>query len=270
MKVFAIRDDGIIGRDLGYLLYYEKSKAYYIELPENSDEWETPLILSSFVRRGEHSVSAYWSRIWVEQRVIPPDRQNIGKILLDNGLNAYDDFQLLLKSDGRCAQDDLYIKEINSLPESIKTRWLYKVDDVIPLENYHLLVFFRDGAVRKCDIRQIVGDDRAFIPVVSKTDIFDNVKLQPDGYGVAWDENTVISDYALYKSGTCIPLTLNDFFSFVSLRVVNTEEAQKMLHCTRQNISDLVKRGKLHPIRHDRNNTLFLKSEVQQRMKVSE
>ena len=97
MRIFAIKDESL-PRDiiLGYLIYYELSKSFYIELPEDADPWETPLLLSSFVRQGRHSVSSYWSRLWVQQRIIPQDRQNIGQVLKENGLKEYDEFQLLM------------------------------------------------------------------------------------------------------------------------------------------------------------------------------
>ena len=54
MKIFAIRDESAVNQiDLAYLLYYEVEKHFYIELPENADPWETPLLLSSFVKKGE-------------------------------------------------------------------------------------------------------------------------------------------------------------------------------------------------------------------------
>ena len=127
MRVFVIRDDELAEKDLGYLLYYEPSKAFYIELPENADEWETPMILSSFVRRGEYSVNAYWSLQWVRQRIIPQDRQNLGQILRDNHLQEYDELALLLLGHGRCAQDAVYIEELAEIPKSIAERWAYKL-----------------------------------------------------------------------------------------------------------------------------------------------
>ena len=52
MKIFAIRDESSQKqKDLAYLLYYEQEKRFYIELPENADAWETPLLLDSFVKR---------------------------------------------------------------------------------------------------------------------------------------------------------------------------------------------------------------------------
>lgn len=267
MRIFAIRDDELVGKDLGYLLYYEIPKSFYIELPDYADEWETPLILSSFVARGEHSVNAYWSKAWVRQRIVPQDRQNLGQILKDNGIETYDELQLLLLGQGRCAQDNVYLDEINDIPASINDRWLYKVEDAVPLTGNKLLVFFRDGCARRIDMTELVKEKAAFKPVLQHEKVFFDVAVQPDGYGVTWGENTAIADRDLYTSGDKVPLTLEDMIQFVSQRVVNAAEAQRMLHCTRQNIADLVKREKLHPIRSDSNNRLFLKTEIQQRMK---
>ena len=109
LRIFAIKDDTLSQKSvLGYLIYYENAKAFYIELPDNADPWETPLLLSSFVKRGERSVSSYWSRLWVQQRIIPRDRQNIGQVLKENGLKEYDEFQMLMLTMGRCAQDECY------------------------------------------------------------------------------------------------------------------------------------------------------------------
>ena len=53
MKTFAIRnEEDKKKKDLGYLIYYEKEKRFYIELPDDADPWETPLLLSSCLKRG--------------------------------------------------------------------------------------------------------------------------------------------------------------------------------------------------------------------------
>ena len=105
MKISVIRDDKITGKDLGYLFYYEHPEKFFIEIPGHVDEWESPLILSSLVRRGIRSVDAYWSGIWVQQRIVPVDRQNLGQILRDNGLQDYNPYTLLMLGHGRCAQE---------------------------------------------------------------------------------------------------------------------------------------------------------------------
>ena len=63
MKIFAIRDESTQEqKDLAYLLYYKQEKQFYIELPENADAWETPLLLDSFVKRRETTVNSYSHR----------------------------------------------------------------------------------------------------------------------------------------------------------------------------------------------------------------
>lgn len=269
MRVFAIRDEEELNnKDLAYLIYYEVDKRFYIELPDDADLWETPLLLSSLLKRGVKTINAYWSKLWVEQRIVPTDRQNLGQILKDNNLAEYDEFELLLRANGRCAQDSFYLTEVD---ESILTkrfidRYERKIEDVIPLTNNSLLVFFRNGDVKRCDINAMKQDDRLFNRVLSSNEVFNRVSVQIGGYGVNWGENVLISDSDLYEKGTTVPLSMNDFISFLSNRVISTSEAAELLDCSRQNINDLVIRGKLHPVKIEQKNKFFLKSEILQRL----
>lgn len=268
MRVFAIKDDSLSSEQvLGWLIYYETAKAFYIELPDDAEPWETPLLLDSFVKRGEHSVGSYWSRIWVEQRIIPQDRQNIGQVLKENGLSEYDEFSLLMLSQGRCAQDQCYLEEVpeGEIPIELSKRWEHKVEDVVPLDNARLLVFFRNGEVKIADTHELVGENASCLPYIHSDSRFNRVEVQTDGYGVMWNERAVISDHDLYEHGVSVPLSLQDFCRFVQVRVISATEACRILDCSRQNIDDLIKRNKLHPIRTDSKYKLFLKNEVVQR-----
>ncbi len=75
-------------------------------------------------------------------------------------------------------------------------------------------------------------------------------------------ENMTVTDTELYDSGVSVPLSMSDFKDFVEHRVVNSSEAAELLGCSRQNINDIVKRGKLRPLKSNPNSTLFLKSEI--------
>lgn len=58
MKIFAIRNEEDENRkDLGYLIYYEKPRRFYIELPDDADPWETPLMEESFFDEKEWYLS---------------------------------------------------------------------------------------------------------------------------------------------------------------------------------------------------------------------
>lgn len=268
MKIFAIRD-GLDSekKNLAYLFYYEKDKLFFIELPDDADEWETPLLLSSFVKAGEKTVNSYWSRLWVQQRIVPSDRQNLGQVLKENGLDFYDEYELLMLADGRCAQDDYYLVPVKmeELPEEFMLRYRYKVEDVIPLKSPELLVIFRDGIIKKCDVKEFAQNDARFFPIINKEELFKSVEVQIGGYGVNWGENLFLSDELLYRKGIEVPLKREDFLSFVETRIVNTAEAAGLLECSRQNVGDLVRRGMLHPVKADEKNTLFLKTEILQR-----
>lgn len=268
MKIFAIRDESAaIQKNLAYLFYYEQEKTFYIELPENSEPWEIPLLLDSFAKEKNNTVNSYWSKVWVKQRIIPPDRQNIGEILRDNHLKEYDEFELLMLAMGKCAQDDYYLTPMKEkdLPEEISRRFARKIEDVLPLEDYYLLVFFRDGVVKKCNLKKYFEKTEKFRILLKKKEYFKQIQIQTGGYGVAWDVNMTVSDSLLYRIGEKVPLTADDFRNFVSHRVVNAAEAADILGCSRQNVVDLVKRGKLHPVKSSEKNTLYLKSEIVKR-----
>ena len=136
MKAYAIRDASIDkGRDLAWLLYYEREDTFHIEISEDVDEWDAPLILSSFVKRGVRALDPYWSRVWVEQRIVPRDRQNLGMILKENGLKEYDAYRLLVLSDGRCAQDECFITPLKTgaFPQELSRRLAGTLSCIVPV-----------------------------------------------------------------------------------------------------------------------------------------
>lgn len=268
MKIFAIRDEtDKEQKDLAYLLYYEGAKKFYIELPENADPWETPLLLSTFAGKKVHSINSYWSELWVQQRIVPTDRQNLSQILRESHLREYDPYRLLLLSRGRCAQDDYYLVPISEekLPETIQKRFARKIEDIVPLADFRLLVFFRDGAVKLCNLLPYFAKHPEFSVLVQNPELFRNAQLLAGGFGVGWDEKLTIPDSTLYSIGTGTLLSSEDFLTFVTERVVNTQEAAEILNCSRQYINELVQNGKLHPVKATEKNTLFLKSELLRR-----
>lgn len=61
---------------------------------------------------GIRHVDSTWSMKWVQSRIVPSSRQNIGQILRANGMESYDEYKLLLKSQGRSCQDEFYIESL--------------------------------------------------------------------------------------------------------------------------------------------------------------
>ena len=88
-------------------------------------------------------------------------------------------------------------------------------------------MFFRDGAVKKCDLQKHFEKTKAFQILLNKPDYFQQVQMQTGGYGVAWDVNIIVSDTMLYQIGKSVPLTMEDFRYFAAHRVINAAEAAR-------------------------------------------
>ena len=73
---------------------------------------DLPMLLALFVDDGVHEIPDKWARRWVEERVPPRGRQNLGEILRANGLDSYDEVALLAAGQGRSAQDDFLVREL--------------------------------------------------------------------------------------------------------------------------------------------------------------
>lgn len=269
MKIYAIKD-GLDkkNRELAYLFYYEKEEKFYIEIPDQIDSTKLPIVLALFYERGYRTINSYYSKQWVMDRIIPPDRQNIAQILKNAGLDHYDEFQLLIKSKGRCSQDSCYIEEIHEdqLPKFFKERNGHKVVEVTPLDNHKILVFFRSGTARKVNVKDLVGKKREFYRVLNEEKIFNRVNVSVGGQGIEWSLDLVISCEELYHSGVEVPLSLNDIKCFINKSVIDTKQASELLECSKQNINDLVKKGRLIPIKENQKYKLFLESEVLERI----
>ena len=50
---------------------------------------------------------------WVNDRIIPKDRQNIAQILRENHLKVYREIDMLELCMGRCTLDDIYLERVN-------------------------------------------------------------------------------------------------------------------------------------------------------------
>ena len=93
------------------------------------------------------------------------------------------------------------------------------------------------------------------------------MEIQPDGYGVYWNDRASISHQELFSHGEEISLSVQAFHNYLLYRTLSTSEACSVLDCSRQNVDDLMRRGKLHSIRTDAKYKLFSKAEVLERKK---
>lgn len=108
-RAFYVRDDQ---RVWATLTYSAGTKEFHLSIEKDATWRDAPFCIAAFVQKGMFEVGPEWALRWVKQRLIPPERANIGEILRSCGLTKYDEFGMLVAYNGRCVQDDLYIEEM--------------------------------------------------------------------------------------------------------------------------------------------------------------
>lgn len=101
--------------------------AYRIDIAEDAAVDDVPALFIPFIKRGERIIGDKWARRWVQDRICPPGRQNLGEVLRAHGLQEYDELALLRSSHGVSSQDDFIVREITddshaSHPEATVSR----------------------------------------------------------------------------------------------------------------------------------------------------
>lgn len=265
MQLYALRDE--TNEDAGVLAYlecFERPRSFFFELPPDADPWNLPFILHEYALRGRLTVDAVWSLRWVESRLVPPERQNLGEVLRENGLSCYDELRLLELTGGRCSQDGCYLVPIASdatpawYQERVGTRLL----DAYALGGFRILASFRGGKTCICSIGELLEGCRTFARVISDEAVFTRATLQAGGHGVCWGSSLCVSSDELREAGQVLGLEAADIAAVSRQALCDVREAAELLGCSRQNISDLVRRGKLVPLKASARSMLFLRADV--------
>ncbi len=243
---------------LGILIYYKKTKCFIIELNEQLDEWTAPLLFTGYVKKKIYTIPRDISKAWVKERIIPKNRKNIGDILSHHHLKEYNEIKMLELSDGKCSQDNLYIKKTESLPDYVLERMKRNLVDVLLLDNCSALAFFADDTVKKVDLKAFsqISDylnNQAFI---------DTAQVGCGGYYLTFNDSIDIPSSLLYEKVTDIPLKRQDFITFLQKNVLDTTGSCNLLNCTRQNLSYLVKQKQLTIAKPNVSGNLFMKGDV--------
>lgn len=269
MKSYAIYDADLNRiTAIGYLFYYEKAEEFVIELCEDLDEWDAPLLFQSLVRQGIYTVSKEDSLLWVKERVIPSGRQNIGMILKSHHLKRYSEMALLSLSKGRCSQDSCYLEEVpeEKIPENIVKRRRQNMQECFVTGDKQLLCMFKDNTVRKVDLTKLVDKYKDAAHVLKNEEILYSASVGVGGYSVSFNGAIEIPVSELRKIGVLLPLTTDDFYDFICNNVIDTTGACDKMKCSRQNLSYMVNEGKIKPVIRGTKENLFLKGEIERIM----
>ena len=265
MRIFAIHDKDIeSNKAIGYLFFYERSNEFVIELADFLDEWTAPILFSSLVKNNILTVPKDISKLWVEERVIPTGRQNIGLILKNAKLTTYNEGKLLALSNGISSQDSCYIDEIseNDLPDWVKERQASNILESFPIVDNRIICLLKNDTAMEIDLKRCIDDVPKIKTILSNNRIISTLKVDAGGYGITFNNSISISKTVLLNQGVILPIFASVFKDFANHCIVNTSTACDILGCTRQNLNYLVKSNTLHPIKDTWKENVFLRGNL--------
>ena len=85
-----------------------------------------------------------------------------------------------------------------------------KIAGVIPLRPMELLVLFENGIVKRFDAKPICKDFPAF-EALRDPAIFQLARVEPEGYGIAWNDELDCSEGELWTRGVETEFSVEDF-----------------------------------------------------------
>ncbi len=274
MKAYRIIDEYRSNLELGYIFYYESKGEFSIEISPDVSMDEAPIFLGSFIKRNQLTIAPEWSARWVQARIIPPDRQNLGGILKENNLKEYDPHKLLELSEGRCAQDDSAIVPVKpaDFPKWLRERLEKRIEFVFPLAPKDLLIFWKDGQIRRVEIDESLtprmypdGErmmERLMI-ATKKPGILDSIAVLAGGTGISWGSGIYITTTALYGKGKRFPVDRMTLDKMMCEYMMSTSEVCRELDCSRQYVSHLTASHELPVLKEEGRVRLYARSNVE-------
>ena len=114
LKKFLIYDKWLNDKKVGILTYDDNTSEFSIEVDKNLTPQEAPFIFEHFMEKGQYTIPKEWSLKWVQERIIPSNRQLIGVIMRNLGVPEYTEYNMLIAMGGRCTNDGCYIVPLNN------------------------------------------------------------------------------------------------------------------------------------------------------------
>ena len=90
----------------------------------------------------------------------------------------------------------------------------HKITAAAPLRDYRLLVHFSDGCAKEYDLKPLFSRIDAFRSLQNTEGLFDQVSVDPGGYGVSWNDELDLSAEELFVNGTPAVTPFDRLLSF--------------------------------------------------------
>ena len=105
-------------RPCGQLIRNTVEDGWLIRIAETAEPSGVPVLLALALEKGDREIGMPWAARWVQERLVPAGRQNLGEILRAHGLREYDEVALLAEGRGACSHDDFVLRGPYDLAEN--------------------------------------------------------------------------------------------------------------------------------------------------------
>lgn len=78
----------------------------------------------------------------------------------------------------------------------------HKIQSVTPLPDFRLLAHFTDGTSKNYDVAPLFDEMPVFSPLRDVPGLFEQVSVDPGGYGISWNDDIDLDASELWENGT--------------------------------------------------------------------
>ncbi len=90
----------------------------------------------------------------------------------------------------------------------------HKIRSVTPLPGSALLVHFADGCARRYEMSPLMDRMQAFSPLRDTPGLFEQVRVDPGGYGISWNDEIDLDGAELWENGVPVSSPFDGLLSF--------------------------------------------------------
>lgn len=90
----------------------------------------------------------------------------------------------------------------------------HKIVSVSPLPDFQIIARFADGCSKSYDLSPLIHDMQAFHPLSETPGLFEQVSVDPGGYGISWNDEIDLDANEIWAHGTVTHTAFDGLLSF--------------------------------------------------------
>jgi hypothetical protein len=90
----------------------------------------------------------------------------------------------------------------------------HKIRSVSPRPGFQLLVHFSEGCAKVYDLARLFPDYPAFSTLQTIPGLYEQVRVDPGGYGISWSDALDLDGEELWANGQLVDTPFDDLLSF--------------------------------------------------------